>query len=66
MAALAPYGHGTALPVISGWLTVNIHLTAVGGLDSLRAWLRAELFMTNYRPVPLSEHVVFGVSRCRQ
>eukprot|EP00887_Chlorella_sp_A99_P004871 scaffold4.g4871.t1 len=31
----------------------------MGGLESLRRWLRAELFMTNYRPVPLSEHAVF-------
>ena len=32
---------------------------AVGGLEHLRAWLRAELFLTNFRPVPLSEHAVF-------
>ena len=31
----------------------------VGGLESLRAWLRAELFLTNFRPVPLTEHAVF-------
>lgn len=29
------------------------------GLDSLSAWLNAHLFLTNFRPVPLSEHVVF-------
>jgi hypothetical protein len=34
-------------------------LSAVGGLDSLRAWLRAELFLTNFRPVPLAEHAMF-------
>lgn len=32
---------------------------AVGGLEHLRAWLRAELFLTNFRPVPLFEHAVF-------
>lgn len=26
----------------------------------MRAWLRAELFLTNFRPVPLTEHAVFG------
>jgi hypothetical protein len=31
----------------------------VGGLEGLRAWLRAELFLTNFRPVPLAEHAVF-------
>lgn len=31
----------------------------MGGLEHLRAWLRAELFLTNFRPVPLSEHAVF-------
>ncbi len=29
------------------------------GMDTLCTWLRAELFMTNFRPVPLTEHVVF-------
>lgn len=33
--------------------------SAVGGLQALRAWLRAELFLTNFRPVPLTEHAVF-------
>jgi DNA polymerase theta len=32
----------------------------MGGLDSLSAWLDARLFMTNFRPVPLTEHVVMG------
>lgn len=31
----------------------------MGGLEALRAWLRAELFLTNFRPVPLTEHAVF-------
>lgn len=30
----------------------------MGGLEALRSWLRAELFLTNFRPVPLTEHVV--------
>ena len=30
----------------------------MGGLDALAAWLGARLFMTNWRPVPLREHVV--------
>jgi replicative superfamily II helicase len=30
------------------------------GLDSLSAWLNAHLFLTNFRPVPLTEHAVFG------
>lgn len=32
---------------------------AVGGLEALRDWLGGRLFMTDYRPVPLAEHVVF-------
>ena len=32
--------------------------SAVGGLDALRGWLGGRLFMTDYRPVPLAEHVV--------
>lgn len=32
---------------------------ARAGLDTLCTWLRALLFMTNFRPVPLTEHVVF-------
>jgi hypothetical protein len=33
---------------------------AVGGLEALGSWLRARLFLTNFRPVPLAEHAVFG------
>ena len=33
---------------------------AVGGLETLRKWLRARLFLTNYRPVPLTEYAVFN------
>ena len=29
------------------------------GLEVLATWMRARLFITNYRPVPLTEHVVF-------
>lgn len=32
----------------------------MGGLQNLADWLGARLFITNYRPVPLTEHVVFG------
>lgn len=31
----------------------------MSGLDALSSWLDALLFMTNYRPVPLTEHAVF-------
>ena len=31
----------------------------MSGLDSLSAWLDAHLFLTNFRPVPLTEHAVF-------
>jgi len=33
--------------------------TTMSGLDSLSAWLDAHLFLTNFRPVPLTEHAVF-------
>lgn len=32
----------------------------VGGLETVASWLRARLFMTNFRPVSLTEHAVFG------
>lgn len=28
------------------------------GLEQVAAWLQARLFITNYRPIPLTEHVV--------
>jgi replicative superfamily II helicase len=31
----------------------------MSGLDSLSDWLDAHLFLTNFRPVPLTEHAVF-------
>jgi DNA polymerase theta len=31
----------------------------MSGLDSLSDWLGANLFLTNFRPVPLTEHAVF-------
>jgi replicative superfamily II helicase len=42
----------------------NVQIVAMSatmtGLDSLSAWLCAHLFLTNFRPVPLTEHAVFG------
>jgi hypothetical protein len=42
----------------------NVQIVAMSatmtGLDSLSAWLGAHLFLTNFRPVPLTEHAVFG------
>ena len=38
---------------------VGMSATA-GGLDTLADWLDARLFLTNFRPVPLKEHAVFG------
>ena len=32
----------------------------MGGLESLREWLGARLSLTNFRPVPLTEHAVFA------
>ena len=32
----------------------------MAGLDAMGHWLRARIFMTNYRPVPLTEHAVFA------
>ena len=31
----------------------------LAGLQEVRSWMRAELFLTNFRPVPLTEHAVF-------
>ena len=36
--------------------TSSMH--TVGGLPALSDWLAARLFVTNYRPTPLTEHVV--------
>lgn len=33
--------------------------STVGGLQTLSEWLQARMFLTNFRPVPLTEHVVF-------
>ena len=55
-------GHARMLPRLLPSLGATPRrpsLTAVGGLERLRAWLRAELFLTNFRPVPLTEHAVF-------
>ncbi|GMH42021.1 hypothetical protein BSKO_09940 [Bryopsis sp. KO-2023] len=30
----------------------------MSGLETMRSWLKARLFVTNYRPVPLDQHVV--------
>ncbi len=32
----------------------------MGGLDAMCSWLSARLFMTNFRPVVLSEYAVFA------
>ena len=32
----------------------------MGGLEAIAEWLGARLFITNYRPVPLTEYAVFG------
>lgn len=32
----------------------------MSGLEAMCAWLGARLFMTNFRPVPLTEHAVFS------
>jgi DNA polymerase theta len=32
----------------------------MAGLEDLSGWLSANLFLTNFRPVPLTEHAVFG------
>lgn len=34
-------------------------LAVVGGLQTMADWLHASLFLTNFRPVPLTEHAVF-------
>lgn len=31
----------------------------MGRLDALSKWLGCRLFLTNFRPVPLTEHAVF-------
>ena len=31
----------------------------MGGLEALTTWLHCRLFLTNFRPVPLTEHAVF-------
>jgi len=32
----------------------------MAGLDAMGEWLKARLFLTNFRPVPLTEHAVFS------
>ena len=32
----------------------------MAGLDAMGEWLNARLFLTNFRPVPLTEHAVFA------
>ncbi|GAX85126.1 hypothetical protein CEUSTIGMA_g12546.t1 [Chlamydomonas eustigma] len=48
------------LPQPSGCHTQLVCMSAtMGGLETMCAWLDARLFMTNYRPVLLTEHAVF-------
>ena len=46
-------------PDANGVQIIGMSATA-GGLETLSAWLRADLFLTNFRPVPLKEHASFG------
>lgn len=46
-------------PHAQGVQIIGMSATA-GGLETLATWLRARLFLTNFRPVPLKEHAVFG------
>ena len=32
----------------------------MAGLEAMGHWLNARLFLTNFRPVPLTEHAVFA------
>ncbi|KAK9789408.1 hypothetical protein WJX73_009184 [Symbiochloris irregularis] len=46
-------------PQAQGVQLIGMSATA-GGLETLADWLHARLFMTNFRPVPLTEHAVFA------
>ncbi|KAH7617243.1 putative Helicase and polymerase-containing protein TEBICHI [Nannochloris sp. 'desiccata'] len=45
---------------VGGHIQIIGMSATMGGLESLRKWLRARLFLTNYRPVPLTEYAVFN------
>lgn len=52
--------HGTSNACCTFDGSENTRITcADAGLQELRSWMRAELFLTNFRPVPLTEHAVF-------
>ena len=36
------------------------HQELLAGLEAMCQWLRARLFVTDFRPVPLQEYAVFG------
>lgn len=46
------------------WQIIGMSAT-MGRMEALSSWLGCRLFMTNFRPVPLTEHAVFqgAVSR---
>jgi hypothetical protein len=41
------------------YLDAYHEVCSASGLERLAKWMRARLFITNFRPVPLTEHVVF-------
>ncbi len=50
------------MPSVQGFCTASFQsqlFDVETGLEELRSWMQAELFLTNFRPVPLTEHAVF-------
>ena len=50
------------LPTICSCLRAQIigMSATMSGLEAMGRWLNARLFLTNFRPVPLTEHAVFA------